>query len=186
MIHRLLSKLFTTEEINGGERCPTYMYRWELLKGRRVSVYVHRFVADDWSRDMHEHPKRFVSIGLRGEYTEETPTTIGVWTPPHIFEPRFSNAGRCGFVVAGVTSFDPILCDGQESAHVRERIYRAPWFRTFPAEHIHRIRLHRGECWTLVVVFRATRPWGFWNAGRWIPWREYVGSEISDQRKTCP
>jgi hypothetical protein len=141
MIHELLTRLFSVEEINGGERCLTYMYRWPLVKRPRLSIYLHKFVADDWSRDLHDHPKRFVSIGLRGSYVEETPA---------------------GF-----------------------RIYRAPWVRSFPATHVHRIRLVGASCWTLVVVFKATRPWGFWNEGRWIPWREYVGSEIADKMKTC-
>ena len=118
------------------------MYRWTLLKLRSSAVYLHHFVGDDWSRDLHDHPKRFISIGLCGSYCEETP------------------AGQ--------------------------RMYRAPWIRTFPATHIHRIFLVDGQpCWTIVIVLRATRPWGFWHAGRWIHWREYVGSEAAERMKTC-
>ena len=70
-----MNRILDHEEINGGERCPTYMHRYRLLRiGKRVAVYLHKFVADDWSRDMHDHPKRFVSIGLWGSYVEETPT----------------------------------------------------------------------------------------------------------------
>jgi hypothetical protein len=140
---RLIDRLLRMEEINGHDACPTYMYRWTLLKlGKLFSIYLHHFVGDDWSRDMHDHPKRFISIGLRGRYVEETP--------------------------AG------------------EREFRAPWARTFPANHIHRIRLAPGhQAWTLVVVLWPVRPWGFWHRGSWIPWRQYVGSEAAEMMKSC-
>jgi len=145
MLMRLLSRLFSYEEINGGNRCPTYLHRWTLFRAFGCGVYLHRFVADDWSLDLHDHPKRFVSIGLAGEYTEHTPK--------------------------------------------RTRIFRAPWLRTFPASHAHRITLRPGvECWTLVIVLRAARPWGFWHAGTWIHWREYVRGKfahIADLRAVC-
>lgn len=137
-----IDKIFQLEEINGGERCPTYMFRWTLLKiGKLASVYLHHFVNDDWSRDLHDHPKRFISIGLAGQYTEETPKG--------------------------------------------ERIYRAPWIRTFPANHIHRIRLHAGPCWTLVIVLWPVREWGFWVHGKWMHWKQYVGSAQADAAKNC-
>ena len=141
----LLNRLFKREEINGGTRCPTYLYRWTLFRCRWFQVYLHRFVADDWSRDLHDHPKRFISIGLWGGYVEHTPN--------------------------GATT------------------YCAPWVRSFPAEHIHRIVLAPWHvCWTLVIVLQASREWGFWHAGQWIPWKEYVfGShaKVADEMKSC-
>lgn len=145
-MNAILGRLFgKPEEINGHGRCPTYLYRWFLLSTRWFKVYLHHFVGDDWSRDLHDHPKRFLSIGLYGSYIEETPKG--------------------------------------------ERMYRAPWVRTFPAAHIHRLRVPCRNCWTLVVVFSTTRPWGFWHDGKFIGWREYVkgsASHIADQQKVCP
>lgn len=145
---RFLTRLFgEPEEISGHGRCPTYMYRWTVARLEFCKVYVHRFVGDDWSRDLHDHPKRFVSIGLRGSYLEESPRWAG------------------GF-----------------------RRYDAPWFRTFPASHRHRITTPFGECWTLVVVFRQTREWGFWHEGRFFGWKDYViGNKdgIADKMKAC-
>ncbi len=152
----LLTRNFgNPEELNGGGRCPTYMYRWILAKAGGCAVYIHRFVSDDWTRDLHDHPKRFISIGLRGAYTEET------------------TAGRV--------------------------YYRAPWLRTFPASHCHRIRLDPktvkvggfmtahglAECWTLVIVGRAKRDWGFWPEGRFVSRAEYIGSSLADQASIC-
>jgi hypothetical protein len=144
-MRRWLDRLTRLEEINGGHVCPTYLYRRTLFRCRWFGVYLHHFVEDDWSRDLHDHPKRFVSVGLAGGYVEQTP-------------------------------------DG------RERTYRAPWVRSFPATHAHRLRMVRpgAECWTLVVVLRASRPWGFFRAGRWVPWRQYVGSADAAAYRSCP
>jgi hypothetical protein len=145
-----LNRLFRLEQINGGTRCPTYLYRWTVFQPRwgwlkGFGIYLHRFVAEDWSRDMHDHPKRFISVGLSGGYVEHTPNG--------------------------------------------SRTYRAPWIRSFPAKHIHRITLGQDkECWTLVIVLRATRPWGFWHAGSWIPWKEYVfgtHAVVADEMVAC-
>src|SRR2546423_15062897 len=116
---KLLDKLFgEPEEINGGERCPTYLWRWTILKWNgHFSIYLHHFVGDDWSRDLHDHPKRFISIGLWGWYIEETPYS-----------------GSAEWAALGP---------------VRTR-YRAPWIRTFPASHIHRLVVPSKNCWTLV------------------------------------
>lgn len=138
----ILNKLFEAEEINGAHRCPTHLYRWTLLKTSWFKIYLHHFVGDDFSRDLHDHPKRFTSIGIWGRYIEETP-------------------------------------DG-------EREWRAPWARSFPPEHIHRIRsAYSGGAWTLVIVGRQRRQWGFWHNGTWIEWREYLQSPVADKMKAC-
>lgn len=157
-LHRALTWLLDIpEEINGNHRCPTYLYRWFLFRTRWFKAYIHHFVADDWSLDTHDHPKRFISIGLWGSYIEETP-----------FEQRDSEWAKLG----------PVCTK-----------YKAPWFRTFPAEHEHRLRVPSKNCWTLVLVLRGTRQWGFRYKGRFIPWESYVrgaDSAIADMRRACP
>lgn len=151
----ILTKIFgEPEEINGANRCPTYLYRWFLLQTRWFKVYLHHFVGDDWSLDLHDHPKRFVSIGLWGWYIEETPYKGGAeW-------------GRLG---------------------PARKTFRAPWIRTFPAEHIHRLSVPNKNCWTLIIVGRGSRPWGFWHKGEWIPFLDYVRGKdgIADKMKAC-
>jgi hypothetical protein len=138
----LLDRIFgRAEEINGRERCPTYLFRWTILKFRGRGIYLHHFVGDDWSLDLHDHPKRFISIGLKGWYREETPSS---------------------------------QCE-----------YHAPWLRTFAAEHIHRLTVPSKNCWTLVIVLKPVRSWGFWHAGKFIGWREYVDSDTADRMKAC-
>ncbi len=146
-MNEVLNRLFgQAEEINGRERCPTYLYRWTLLARKaKFGVYLHHFVGDDWSLDLHDHPKRFISIGLWGWYVEERPTSDGiVW-----------------------------------------REYRAPWIRTFPAEHIHRITVPSKNCWTLVIVLKPVREWGFWHEGKFVGWRKYVDSDTAERMKAC-
>lgn len=148
---RWIDRIFRLEEINGGQRCPTYLYRWTILKAKNWGVYLHHFVGDDWSLDLHDHPKRFISVGLWGSYVELTP-----------FLPADSEWAKLGPV---------------------RTMFRAPWIRSFPAEHIHRIEAR--NCWTLVVTLKAVRPWGFWHFGKFIPWRQYVNSETATERKAC-
>ena len=182
---RLLDRIFRLEEINCGDRCPTYLYRWTLFQPRRpkrlwngFGIYLHKFVGDDWSLDLHDHPKRFVSIGLRGAYVEETPNRIF-----HEFEPgRYlpESCAVCGWWAGGTVMHERTV----------DRVYRAPWIRTFPAEHVHRLRLlgDRKPCWTLVVVLCHVREWGFHHEGTFIPWREYVkggSSWIADKMRSC-
>lgn len=145
----ILDKTFRLEEINGDGVCPTYLFRWTLLVTRWFKVYLHHFVGDDWSKDLHDHPKRFVTIGLRGRYVEQTP-------------------------------YD------DDSLRIKEREFKAPWVRSFPATYVHRLRLHPGEdCWTIAIVFKSVRQWGFWNNGNWIHWRKYVDSDLAELRKAC-
>lgn len=76
-----LTRHFVCKLWTGGVGCPT-LRRWTLLDTRWGNLYLHRFVGDDWSLDMHDHSSRMVSIGLRGRYLEETPTGSRVWTAP--------------------------------------------------------------------------------------------------------
>lgn len=144
MLTMALNKIFgVAEEINGGQRCPTYLFRWTIARTRWGNAYLHKFVGDDWSFDLHDHPKRFVSIGIRGSYLE-------------------------------YTEDGPLRWD-------------APWFRSFPADHKHRITTPWGTCWTLVLVGPPKRAWGFWHKGEFIPWLDYVRGKggIADKMKAC-
>ena len=75
---------FKREEINGDGRCATYLYRWTLCATRWGKLYLHHFVGNDWSGDLHDHPKRFVSIGLRVSYIEQSLDGFRLWRAPWI------------------------------------------------------------------------------------------------------
>ena len=72
-MRKLIDRIFRFESINGGCATDRYLHRWTLLRLRRGrGLYLHHFLGSDWSRDLHDHPKAFLSIGLRGGYVEET------------------------------------------------------------------------------------------------------------------
>ncbi len=151
----LLDRWFgVAEEINGNERCPTYLYRWELWEPTRweFKVYLHHFVGEDWSYDLHDHPKRFITIGLWGSYIE---TTMAKGVSP------YHTSGRRRF-----------------------KKWRAPWVRSFPARYAH--RLSARNCWTICIVLKKERPWGFYSEGAWWPFRNYIDSPNADRYKSCP
>jgi hypothetical protein len=143
---KLIRKMFKYETMDGNGQCPIYLERWTILLAFKCGIYLHHFLGDDWSSDPHDHPRRFISIGLKGWYDEE------------IYAP-------CG-------------------TSSRTDRYKAPWVRSFPATHIHRIKAKEcGNVWTLVTVLPKSRDWGFIRDGKWIGFREYVFGGKS--RKSC-
>lgn len=76
-----------------------------------------------------------------------------------------------------------ILADFTEGVKYIIPLYKAPWLRTFAATHRHRLRAQ--NCWTLAIVLRVSREWGFWNNEQWIQWERYVDSVQATLRKDC-
>lgn len=147
LLGRIAAKLFKYETMSGNGACPVYLRRWTLALGFGCGIYLHHFLGDDWALDPHDHPRRFISIGLRGWYWEDV----------------FNGGG----VLESSTK------------------YTAPWFRSFPAKHLHRIRAEESaNAWTLVIVLPKSRPWGFVRDGVWMPFRDYVFG--GKYRKSCP
>lgn len=66
-----IDKLFKLENINGDGMVNTYLHRWTLLKIGKYKIYLHHFLDDEWSKFPHDHPKKFISIGIWGSYEEE-------------------------------------------------------------------------------------------------------------------
>ena len=126
-----------------------YILRWVINKCALTgeAVYVHKIIGSDWAREPHDHPKPFVSIGLKGSYVEE------VYTASYEYGLQ------------------------QETSMVWE----APWYRSFPANHIHRLVVPEGQdpAWTLcltgqVAVDRAEE-WGFYSPdGSRTLFRDYM------------
>lgn len=106
-VHRALSRFFAYEEISGDGR-RAYLHRWVLWRWTRGrALYLHRFIGSDWSRDLHDHPKPFLSVGLFGAYVEETPLAHGrrqsrtfrapwvrIFSSTHIHRLRLVEPGR--------------------------------------------------------------------------------------------
>lgn len=68
------------------------------------------------------------------------------------------------FLFRGSYDEEVLTPDGQ----LRTTTIRAPHLRRFPPEHAHRIVRCAGA-WSLVVVGRRKKDWGFRSGDRWIP-----------------
>ena len=55
----------------GRPECP-YLYRWTLILFG-FSIRLHHWIRSDDKRHFHDHPVDFISIVLRGWYTNVTP-----------------------------------------------------------------------------------------------------------------
>lgn len=113
------------------------LIRYILFRLPAFGIYVHHLLRSDFDRALHDHPWPFVSIMLRGGYTEIHDQTLDgkpveVQCPP-------------GTVLLR------------------------------PAEWRHRIVMPRrgATAWTLVLVGRRQRRWGFWLKDGWCWWRQH-------------
>lgn len=50
--------------------------RWQLLKTRWFSIYIHGIYAADQDKHLHNHPWDYKSLVLKGSYIEETNSGI--------------------------------------------------------------------------------------------------------------
>ncbi len=122
-----------TKEVIG----ENYLHRWTILDLFGWRVYLHHFVGDDKIRPLHDHPCKFWSIGLWGNYVEQ--------------------------YVSAYNAF----------GETTKRLFKAPWFRTFPAIHRHRI-IDVRNTWALVVHGPPKRRWGFYPDGIFVYWKDYL------------
>lgn len=163
-----VNRLFRMEEMTGDGLCPVYLRRWTLFGwGRgepcRFRIYLHHFLSDDWGRDPHDHPKRFISIGLKGEYWED------------VFESRGDlNPGRY------------MRTDHYSAPWIRTfRPAHAHRLRIHPRGD-ERPSRPRPNAWTICIVLKTQREWGFFYLNRfWLRWDDYLDSGYGRERKDC-
>lgn len=128
-----------------------YMRRWYVVATPWGQILLHHILLPDAARALHDHPFSFVSVILRGGYTEERE-----WLRPN-GEPMIRHwpSGR--------------------PHHTQHRMRTGRW-HFMRAEGLHRIAELHGDCWTLVLTGPRRRVWGFVEpAGEWTDWRTYLG-----------
>jgi hypothetical protein len=147
----------------GDGRGDTFFSRYDLLKTRWFAVYLHEFYRSDNDRCLHDHPWPFLTIILRGGYWEQLPERWSDYDP----QPLDDGLGTLGFQPKGI---------------VRE--WRRPGYvGRYPAEHTHRIELDpaKPKPWSLVIVGRRSRSWGFWGPDGWIKWEKGKPNPICER-----
>lgn len=122
------------------------------------ALRVHKISTIDYDRDMHNHPWSFISIVLRGGYTEKRPM---------FEEPRFL---RCHDIESGE------WIDYEPSLHYM-RLPGSIALRRASDRHV--ISAVLPDTYTLVFQFRKVQEWGFFTPKGFVPWREYDGMKIA-------
>jgi hypothetical protein len=165
---RLTGRWPIKREIIGPPACPV-MHRWTLAKVRGRKLMVHRFLPGSEDMSVHDHPAAFWTFVLRGGYDdiELCPLCRGRGRPYAALDYQ-PDCRRCN----GRGEVDGDLM--RSVAHWR-------WFspvgvRTLqrrPAAHSHRTRALPRGAWTIVFMLPKSQAWGFWEDGRWWPWRDH-------------
>lgn len=144
-----------------------YLTRWRILQTPWFGVYLHRIHLPDTDRHLHDHPWTFGSIVLRGGYIEELPVGADEW------------------IGSSETAAAMVRRPGGTFSKFVRRGWLSVGFRR--AEDLHRIdRLYRTPTWTLVLVGRRRRTWGFQVDRQWIPWRDYIANRQLDPGSEDP
>jgi hypothetical protein len=162
-------------EVIGPPDCPI-LHRWTLLNlGERVGkLLLHRFYPNADDRAVHDHPRGFITVVLRGGYDDLVPclfcggtgcrpegaTFASVLPPDEGVEPPWPSPlwRRCTACRAGLVRGDKM---------------RAGSIAYRPAHHRHRTRVLPEGCWTVVVMGPLRQPWGFFMGGRKWEWEEF-------------
>lgn len=150
-------KLFEKYVVRDGE--DVYLIRWRLIETPWFGVFLHKICRPDHDRHLHDHPFPFVSIILRGGYVEEIPC----------------DCFACGLKwIYGVG-------DTTRSLRPRFSVIR------HRATDLHRIHeLPNGPAWTLVLIGRRCRDWGFQTEAGWVQWQQYLAEKEAPPEPPAP
>ncbi len=141
-----------TKKVEGIETL--YLRRWFIFRSKYFNIYLHHIARPDEDPDPHDHPWNFLSVLLRGGYTEAQ-------------------------YKMGILNLPPSPLTNVTSCY--RRLYLGTTTRSCPsigyrkAETVHQIETVKPNTWTLVFTGRDRRDWGFvdfWKG--WIFWREYL------------
>ena len=130
---------------------PLLLYRYILFRLPAIGVYLHQFVRSDYERALHDHPWPYVAIVLKNGYYEVHDQTI-------------SGKEICEFRAPG-----RVLVRPAEWRH-RVQLQVRWWYQ--PGSSYYEV-----HSWSLVIVGRRQRQWGFHTPTGWCWWRQYNQSK---------
>lgn len=128
------------------------MRRWHLTpRNRWFNVYLHKHVADDDTRALHDHPWPSVSIRLGGGKLTE------------VIQPDETL----------IEFIQETRNESREEIFKKYVEYRQPprvCFRS--AEFAHRLEVPGRPVWTLFLTGKYVREWGFHCPKGWVAWHK--------------
>lgn len=127
------------------------MTRWILFRCTWFGVYMHRFNRSDYTRALHDHPWPFVTLVLKGGYYEVHDQTID------------------GKIAVCWRAPGAVLVRPAEWRHRVElyKTYRPTEIK--PRDYFVKER----TSWSLVIVGRRQRAWGFFLPTGWCWWKKH-------------
>lgn len=135
-----------------------YMTKLYLARCPLAQASVHLIRAPDPGRDMHDHPRSFVSIVLRGGYVEERPAPATVEHELRLEGNRYDLG---------------LSVHGMPTRTARRGLLSVAFRRATDAHRI--VEVDPGTV-TLVLWGPHRRSWGFHTAIDWVFWRTYLQS----------
>jgi hypothetical protein len=135
-----------------------------------VKVMLHHFLPNADDRDVHDHPRPFWTLVLRGWY-DDMCACPGCDGSGRVLA-RFADLRWFASCWGAVPVYEVCSRCRGEGVLIRERM-RPGMLRLRPANHAHRTKVGPSGCWTLVVMGPLRRRWGFWRDGLWWFWKDY-------------
>lgn len=154
-----MKSIFRRKRVASPETGKTHFDRLYLFRCRWFGILLHRLRRPDHDRDMHDHPWSFLSIVLKGGYTEVVPGECDLQ--------RMWIDGR----LVGVKE----ITDGFRFVPDRVRMIDFFNFKRATRSDPHRISYVAPGTLTLVFHGPKRRDWGFHTERGWIPHRRYLG-----------
>lgn len=135
-------KFLTWKQQLGRPECP-YMERWVLNLGL-FSIRLHHWFSSDDKRAPHDHPWWFITLVLKGSYTDQE------YVGDIIVDPKRDETGR-------------LLGSAAPIPRWRDDVLHRGSIRFRSAYHRHIVDVKPPGCWTLMLTGRDWREWGFWT-----------------------
>lgn len=171
--HAATSGRWIQKEVIGPDGCPI-LHRWTIWPWGeakhenhdvRFKLLLHHFLPNADDRAVHDHPRPFLTVVLKGGYDDMQPCRACDGLGIHEYGSLPDDYGP-------TTETEICLrCNGTK-VELREQM-RAGMVRHRPAEHKHRTKVLSSGCWTVVVMGPIQRKWGFWVGRDWLPWRVF-------------
>lgn len=161
LLERILDRFFERKVIVNCAREP-YLFRWYLIRTKRLGLFVHKFVRSDEDRALHDHPWSFLVIPLWGGYVEHSDRLI------------LTKRGRQRAMREFVLNPDFLEMILSQREPVKRRVWPLISTRYRDTTYRHRVELINGRpSWSLFFRFTKTREWGFWPKDGFIQWNKW-------------